>query len=220
MNDLASIPGRAKAVIDYWFQGLDDSSRLEPSSDPFKTCYTRWYGKDARIDAEIRASFEADLESVTRAGDWTATADAWSAAPDGLLALTILLDQLPRNMYRGTARMYEQDVLATLVAAKALDDERYRDVALVRRMFLLVPFMHVENLTLQRFTVAEFRVLAARAETQSPANTGFFRMALGYAERHLEVVEAHGRFPHRNAILGRSSTPAEQTYLSSDNAGF
>lgn len=220
MNDLASIPERANAVIDYWFQGLDDGSRLDPSFAPFKTCYSRWYGKDSSIDAQIRAVFEADLDSVIRAPDWTKTVDAWSSAPDGLLALTVLLDQLPRNMYRGTARMYEQDGVATLIAARALDDARYRDVPLVRRMFLLVPFMHAENRILQRFTVAGFRALVAEAETRSPANTGFFRMALGYAERHRDVVETYGRFPHRNALLGRASTPAEETYLLRDDAGF
>ena len=220
MNELTSIPARANAVVDYWFGDLGDASRLDPASEPFKTRYARWYGKDPSIDAEIRRLFEVDLESVTRGPAWMQTVEAWSAAPDGLLALTILLDQLPRNMYRGTARMYEHDVLALLVASRALEQASQRDATLVRRMFLVVPFMHAENLPLQRFTVDAFRSLATESETRSPANVDFFRMALRYAERHLEVVEAYGRFPHRNAILGRTSTSAEETYLSGDDPGF
>jgi uncharacterized protein (DUF924 family) len=220
MNELTSIPARAKAIVDYWFGDLDDDSQLDPALEPFKTRYARWYGKDPSIDAEIRRLFEADLEAATRGAAWMQTMEAWSAVPDGLLALTILLDQLPRNMYRGTARMYEHDVLALLVASRALEQASQRDMSLVRRMFLVVPFMHAENLPLQRFTVDEFRSLATEAETRSPANTTFFGMALRYAERHLEVVEAHGRFPHRNGILGRTSTSAEETYLAGDNPGF
>lgn len=220
VSELASVPNRAKAIIDYWFQDLTDDSRLDASAEPFKTCYARWYGKDPSVDAEIRRSFEADLESVTRAPDWNEVLAAWGAAPHGLLALTVLLDQLPRNMYRGTARMYEQDVLAVLVASRALEHPSHQDASLVRRMFLVVPFMHAESLLLQRFTVEHFRSLAALAETRSPANAAFFRMALGYAQRHLDVVEAYGRFPHRNSILGRASTPAEQRYLAGDNPGF
>jgi uncharacterized protein (DUF924 family) len=220
MNELASVPERAKAIIDYWFQDLTDDSRLDPSAEPFKTCYARWYGKEPSTDAEIRRFFEGDLDAVARAPDWNETVRAWSAAPDGLLALTILLDQLPRNMHRGTARMYEHDVLALLVATRALGLPSYEDASLVRRMFLVVPFMHAESSVLQRFTVEEFRSLAKLAETRSPHNVAFFRMALGYAQRHLDVVEAYGRFPHRNAILGRTSTAAEQTYLAGDNPGF
>ena len=219
MSELVSVSRRPKAIIDYWFQTLDDGSPLDPSSEPFKTCYTRWYGKDAAVDAEIRAAFEADFESVTQA-NWSEVVEAWGSVTDGLLALTILLDQLPRNMYRGTARMYEQDAPALLVASRALEQVRERDTSLLRRMFLLVPFMHAENLSLQRFTVAEFRALATLAEARSPVNTQFFRMALAYAERHLDVIQTYGRFPHRNAILGRASTAREQEYLSGDDPGF
>ena len=220
MNTQTSIPARAKTIIEYWFQDLDDGSRLDAAVEPFKSCYARWYGKDPEIDAQIRGLFEADLEAFARARSFPETVEAWSSAPDGLLALTVLLDQLPRNMYRGTARMYDYDVLAMLVASRALEDAYYREVALVRRMFLIVPFMHAENALLQRFTVDEFRGLAAMAETRSPSNVGFFRMALGYAERHLDVVKSSGRFTQRNTILGRKSTPAEDVYLSGDDPGF
>ena len=122
-------------------------------------------GENPRYDL-----FEVDLESVTRGPAWMQTVEAWSAAPDGLLALTILLDQLPRNMYRGTARMYEHDVLALLVASRALGQPSQRNVTLVRRMFLVVPFMHAENM--RRTSVASRWLACSRArEATSRANT-------------------------------------------------
>ena len=215
------IHDRAPAILEYWFKSLDDEARLDPASEPFKTCYARWYGKDPSIDAEIRHLFEADLHTVTAAGgEWLSMIDAWAAVPDGLLALTILLDQFPRNMYRGTATMYDFDPLALIVATRAVGEVQSEKRSLVRQLFQNVPFMHIENLTIQQFMLGQFRSLAALAETRSPHNVQFFRFALRYAERHLEVVEKYGRFPHRNIILGRTATPAELEYMQGEDPGF
>lgn len=212
---------RSAAILAYWLADLDDASTLDPSAEPFRTCYARWYGKDPAIDREIRAAFEADLVAVTARHDrWEREVYLWAREPLGLLALVILLDQLPRNMYRGTPRMYEHDALALRTAMRAIRELEHRELPLVHRMFLYVPLMHAEDVAVQREMVRRFEGLAADAERRAPHDTGFFRHALGFARRHLEVVERFGRFPHRNAILGRATTIDEEDYLRGPDAGF
>lgn len=212
---------RGASILSYWFADLDDASPLDRTAEPFRTCYGRWYGKDEATDREIRASFEADLLAVTADGvDVRAEIDAWASAPLGLLSLVVLLDQLPRNMYRGTPRMYAHDALALSVATIAIREYEHTGLPLVRRMFLYVPLMHAEDLALQRRMVSLFEHLAEEAARRSPQNRPFFEHALGFARRHAEVIEKYGRFPHRNAILGRASTADEREYLRSPDAGF
>jgi uncharacterized protein (DUF924 family) len=199
--------GSTAQILDYWFATLDDDAPLDPEIEPFRTCYARWYGKTAEVDADVRARFEPLLLRVTQDGArWERELDAWRAVPRGLLALVILLDQFPRNMYRDTSRMYAHDGLAlatATVAARELDEGA---LPLVYRMFLQVPFLHVEDATLQQSMVQRFERLAELAVTRSPSNVRFFEMALRSARRHCEVVAQFGRFPHRNEILGRQST--------------
>jgi uncharacterized protein (DUF924 family) len=211
----------ASEVLRYWFGTLDDESRLDRDAEPFRTCYARWYGKQPEIDAEIRERFEPALVAATADGArWHDVLSAWSAAPKGLLALVILLDQLPRNMYRDQRAMYVHDPLALTVATLAVQAYEKGRLSLVERMFLSVPLMHAENVTLQQSMVRRFEQLVEDAQTQSPHNVGFFRFACDYARKHLEVVTRYGRFPHRNALLGRASTPAELDYLQQPGAGF
>jgi uncharacterized protein (DUF924 family) len=215
------VPALTREILEYWFATIDDATPLDRETEPFRSCFARWYGKRPEIDAEIRERFEPALVAVTHDGrDWDRRIEAWRRVPDGLVALTILLDQLPRNMYRGTARMYVHDPLALVVAAHALHEPGGEERSLVRRMFLLVPFMHVENLTFQQAMVARFEDLVALARTRSPANLGFYENALDFARRHLAIIEGFGRFPHRNALLGRTSTLAEQELLRGGHEGF
>jgi uncharacterized protein (DUF924 family) len=209
-----------KEILEYWFSTLDDGTPLDRAADPFRTCFTRWYGKDKAIDDEIRARFEPVLNAITSHGaGWEDEVERWRRTPRGLVALTILLDQLPRNMYRGTAAMYAHDPLALSVATIAMR-ENEADLLLVQQMFLYMPLMHAENLTLQQVTVRRFEGLVELAKTRSPKNEGFFRYGLDYAHKHLDVVRSYGRFPHRNALLGRESTAAELEYLKRDDADF
>src|SRR5688572_5252840 len=145
----------AKAITSYWFATLDDGSRLEPGVEPFPSCFLRWYGKRPEIDAEIRSTFEPALDGVLgRADRWEREVEAW--APHGLLPLVVLLDQLPRNMYRGTARMYARDPLALATAEIAIARYEQLPLPLVQRMFLYVPLLHVEDLGAQERAVALF----------------------------------------------------------------
>ena len=211
----------SRAILAYWFSSLDDTVLLDRQAEPFKTCFARWYGKQPAIDAEIRARFEPTLLAATRDGaQWDSEVASWQQAPLGLLALVILLDQFPRNMYRDSARMYAYDDLALSVTTLAIREYEDRPLTLVQRMFLYVPLMHSENRTVQQSMVARFEALVGLAAARSPQNKAFFEFALDYARKHLHVVESCGRFPHRNAILGRISTAAELQLLERDGTSF
>lgn len=216
-NDLNT----AAEVLDFWFGDLDDATLLNREAEPFATHFARWYGKRADIDAEIRARFEDSLVLVSQHGrDWDATVRRWSAHPRGLLALTILLDQLPRNMYRGTARMYAWDTLGLLVSERGRIELEVETLPLTQQMFLAVPLMHVEDLTCQQRMLTYFEGLVAQARQKSPNNLGFYEFALQFAQRHVDVVANFGRFPHRNELLGRPSTARELEFLRSSDAYF
>lgn len=220
-SDARDRAARSEAILSYWFASLDDGARLDRTIEPFRTCYGRWYGKDDATDREIRALFEADLHAVTASGlDFRGELDAWARAPLGLLALVILLDQLPRNMYRGTRRMYAQDELALATAMHAIRAYEGHAMPLVHRMFLYVPLMHSEDVAVQREMVRRFESLAELAGARGAGLGAFFEHALGFARKHLDVVERYGRFPHRNAILGRRSSAGELEYLQQPGAGF
>jgi uncharacterized protein (DUF924 family) len=220
-HDARDAARHAGTILEYWFSTLDDAERLDRAVEPFRTCYQRWYGKDPAVDAEIRTRFEPLLLEVTKDGRrLNDTISAFRQAPYGLLALVVLLDQLPRNIYRNTPGMYAHDPLALAVALEAIREHEHDEaLPIVRRMFLYVPLMHVENLTLQQYMLAQFDDLVERARTRSPQNQGFLEFACDYARRHVDVVAKFGRFPHRNEILGRHSTPAEKAHLV-DNPGF
>ena len=160
----------------------------------------RWYEKDDAFDAEVRRRY-LDLWGKAAAGEFS----SWEASDDGALALTIVLDQFPRNMFRGEARSYASDTLAREVAARAIDRGADARIDPVLVEFLYMPLMHSEDFADQLRCVELFR------------NTGNAEN-LGYAERHADIVRRFGRFPHRNRLLGRATTEEEQAFL--DAGGF
>jgi uncharacterized protein (DUF924 family) len=141
--------------------------------------------------------------------------DAWSDSPPGALALAILLDQFPRNLHRGTAQAFAADAKAQEVARRAVLARRF-DLALAptARIFLYLPFEHGEAMADQDLSVALFEGLRDRPAHRAPGGT------IDYAWRHREVIARFGRFPHRNAALGRESTPAERAWLAVPGNGF
>ena len=214
-NDLS------ERLLERWFSTMDDLTPLDRTTEPFRSCYARWYGKDPAVDQALRDEFEAALVAVTAPGiDWRAELEGWRAHPRGLLALVILLDQLPRNLYRGTAQMYAHDPLALHVTTLAIEAYPSTAMPLLQRMFLYVPLMHVEHATIQDGMVQHFVSLVGEAERRVPASAPFFQHALGYAERHRDVIRRFGRFPHRNAILGRASSEEEITFLAGPDSSF
>jgi uncharacterized protein (DUF924 family) len=159
----------------------------------------KWFEKDAAFDAEIAARFSCL---------WQAGRDGklhWDETPEGALALVIVLDQFPRNMFRGDKRTYESDGLARSVADRAIKHEFDRRVPHSERQFFYLPFQHSENLADQERCVE----LAA-----SYGDDEFTK----YAEQHADIIRRFGRFPHRNATLGRATSPQEQAFL--DAGGF
>jgi len=160
----------------------------------------RWFEKDDAFDAEIRQRFLAAHEAAA-AGKLT----DWEQNAQGALALLILLDQFPRNMFRGDARAFDADPLARSIAAGALVRGFDAQVAPEMRGFFYLPFEHSELMADQERSVA-FYTAAGDAD------------GLKWAEQHADIIRRFGRFPHRNAVLGRITTPDEQAFL--DGGGF
>lgn len=171
-----------------------------------------WWSKHPATDARIRHRFETCL---AKAG--SGALDAWLATAQGRLALILLTDQFSRNMYRDMPQAFAADPLALSWCKEGLQlgcDARLRPV---ERMFFYLPLEHSESLPDQEQSVALFQALMAEIEPRhKPAFQGF----LDYALRHRDVIARFGRFPHRNRILGRVSSPAEEAFLAQPGSSF
>lgn len=177
------VPPEAAAVVDFWVDAGPE----------------RWFEKDEAFDREFRERFLAWHQAAMRG----ALAE-WQGSARGALALVLLLDQFPRNAFRGTPAMYGGDPLARQVAAAALAAGHDRAVAPELKIFFYLPFMHAEDLADQERSLA-----LCQAEAQGH---------VGYAKEHRDIIARFGRFPHRNAILGRESSPEERRFL--EEGGF
>lgn len=179
-----NVPGQTSAdVIDFW----RDVGR------------ERWFKKDTTLDGKIRRRF-LHLYEAAAAG----RLDDWQQNPEGTLALLILLDQFPRNLFRDSPRAFETDPKARSIASRAIlngFDAGFDDM----RTFFYLPFMHSEDLADQERAIAFYRA-------QGNAD------GLKWAELHADIIRRFGRFPHRNAALGRTTRPEEQAFL--DSGGF
>jgi len=178
-----------KDVLAFWFE---------------ETLPAQWFQVNPDFDALIRARY---LESHEKAA--LGIFDDWKTDPDGCLALCILLDQFPRNMFRGTPKAYATDARALVIAKFAVAKGFDQILPPIKRRFLYLPYEHSENLTDQRKCVSLFEKMKKED-------------ALGYdyAVRHLKVIELFGRFPARNKILQRLSTPEEEAFLTRSPSGF
>jgi len=190
-------------VLSFWLGAPGDPPLAKAAS---------WWKKDEAFDAEIRRRFEATLEAGVR-GELL----AWRASARGRLALVVLFDQLSRNMFRGTARAFAQDALAREVATEALAAGDDRTLAPMETSFLLMPFMHSEALADQDRCSTGFEALAAAAPAELRET---LEGSVKFAHMHRDIVARFGRFPHRNAILGRASTPEEETFLTQPGSSF
>ena len=161
---------------------------------------SRWYTPDDVFDAEVCQRFLSLWQSAAAGGlSW------WETSDDGALALVIVLDQFPRNMFRGDARTYASDRLAREVAHRAIDRGADARIDPVLREFLYLPLMHSERLA-DQLRCIELSREAGLAESAK------------WAEHHADIIRRFGRFPHRNRLLGRATTPDEQAFL--DEGGF
>jgi uncharacterized protein (DUF924 family) len=162
----------------------------------------KWFKGGDGFDDEVRARLEPLFERAVQG-----ELDGWAAETKGLLALVILFDQVPRNIHRGTPRAFATDPQALALARLAVDQGQDQGLPVDERLFLYLPFEHAEQLADQERSVALFRSLG-HADY------------LDYAIRHKAVIERFGRFPHRNAILGRPSTAAELAFLEEPGSSF
>jgi uncharacterized protein (DUF924 family) len=196
---------RAEELLAFWFGPLDADGLAGEAA------VARWFEGGPAFDEELRRRFGA-LHAEARAG----LLDGWAETTRGRLALVLLLDQLSRNLHRGSAEAYAGDAHALALAREALERGEDRALALCERVFLLLPFEHAEDLAAQETSVAGFRALAEQAP---PRARELFASFLDYAVRHRDVIARFGRFPHRNAALGRATTDAERAHLA-EEGGF
>lgn len=201
------------SVLPYWFGNIAQDRPFKMDSIQMQ----RWYGKSADIDAEIKATYEELHESLRE--DAEAGLSPLLPFIDQVAAV-IVLDQFPRNMYREIPRMYESDTIALQLTRHLVEEPAFFELDLFKQMFVLLPFMHAEDLAAQDFMLTHFRRFPNKTRQESWPNTDFFDNALNFALRHREIIERFGRFPHRNAILARVSTDQEAKFLTEDDSSF
>jgi uncharacterized protein (DUF924 family) len=197
------MPITPDAILDFWLGPVD--------ADPFANAKT-WWKKDPAFDAEVTRRFGAALEAASRG-----ELDIWQDEPRPCAALIVLTDQLSRNIHRGSAAAFAQDGRARAACEQAQD--RGLDVALrpVERVFVCMPLMHAEDLAAQNRGIVAFATLAEEApEAQRPRFVDYVLFAV----KHQKIIRRFGRFPHRNALLGRTSTAEEAAFLEQPGSSF
>jgi len=186
-----------KEILDFWFADGPNTKRMI------------WFQSTPDFDAACRDLCGAML-APAREGAY----DSWAETAEGALALVLVLDQMPRNIHRGTAAAFASDAKAREMARLVLERGFDQQVAQAQRTFFYLPFEHAENMADQDLSV---RLLTALAREPGVVNG---ERTIDFAERHRDVIRRFGRFPHRNAALGRVSTVAEADYLARAGAGF
>ena len=175
----------ANEIINFWF----DEEVKE-----------RWFNSNDAFDDRLRTLFEITYQSGV-----TGELDAWQETPEGALALVILFDQFPLNMYRGDIKSFETEALSREIASRAIGKEFDAEMSPMQKAFLYLPFMHSENIEDQQTGVNLFKAAGLSDN-------------LRFAKHHQNIIKQFGRFPHRNKILGRENTADEERYLKSDEA--
>lgn len=191
---------RADEILTFWFGTPRDDEKY------YDTWHKRWFTPDPLFDLAIRERFLEDYHQATA----HALMDWQHIARSGL-ALILLCDQFPRNMFRNDPRAFATDPLARTVATHLIEVGLDRQLLPVERSFIYMPFMHSEALPDQQRSVLLFRQLTEERE---------FLNSVPYALKHQEIIERFGRFPHRNAILSRLSTPEEVEFLKQPGSSF
>lgn len=190
----------SQEVLDFWFGAPGSLDAGKPRRE--------WFVKQDAFDAIVRGRFGATIEQALAGGlrEWD------DEGPQGALARILVLDQFTRNAHRDTPRAFAGDALALAAARRLVDSGADRQLPPLQRAFVYMPFEHAEDAYMQERAVELFGILAAE-------HPGFDEM-LDYAHRHRGVIARFGRFPHRNAILGRASTPEETGFLRQPGSRF
>jgi uncharacterized protein (DUF924 family) len=193
------MPPRIEGILSFWF-GL---SRNDP--DVAEQMMSRWFSDDRVLDAEVRAQFRPAYDAAV-AGELT----SWEQTARGTLALIIVLDQFSRNMFRGTPRAFVEDPIAQRLCLEGIEQALDVQLCPIERGFFYMPLQHAEIEHLQDIGVQQYeRLLRESEEPWKPLVRGMLNDACG----HRDIIRRFGRFPHRNAVLGRESTPEERDFL-------
>jgi uncharacterized protein (DUF924 family) len=193
-------------ILDYWFgTGTSDAAIAKAQKK-------LWWSKDEAVDADIRNRFCNLVEAAASGAH-----DDWAAEPRGRLALILLFDQFPRNMYRDTSRAFAYDPLARELALAGIAAGADRQLRPIERVFCYLPLEHAESLDLQEQCVALY---AALATAVPQADQAVFSGYVNFARRHHDIIQRFGRFPHRNRILDRASTAEEEQFLQQPGSSF
>ena len=192
-------PLPVKAILEFWFaDGLQ-------TGWPTQDMKAIWFGGGTALDAQIKSQFGEQVVKAVQGG-----LGQWESQPLNRLALILLLDQFTRNVFRGDRRAFEGDVRSQHLVADALGKNWDQQLPIVGRVFLYMPLMHAENLPLQDECVSRF----SRLLLDAPQNLkGRIQGNLDFAVQHRAIIAQFGRFPHRNAAMGRLATPAEERFL-------
>ena len=193
-----TLPHRAEVVLDAWFGAPSDPNRERHREI--------WFKSTDEFDASLHRQFLGDLEAAA-----DGALQSWVCSAEGALATVLLLDQVPRNIFRDTPRAYVTDPAACATADRAIERGFDQVVPPIWRLFFYMPFHHSEDLADQRRSVALFEAL--------PRNSDSGGSLRRYGCRYIEVIERFGRFPHRNEILGRLSTEAEIAFMAEQAPG-
>ena len=197
---------RAEAILDWWFAGGDDAHPIGPGSP----CYQRWFRGGTVVDAQVAELFAEDVHAA-RAG----TLDGWRGSARGELALILLLDQFPRHLFRGRAEAFASDATALDISRACIAARRDEQLALIERIFIYLPIQHSERIADHELAFDRFRTLEAQARARSAGVVALCVGAIGEQQEHFDTLQCFGRYPYRNAALGRASTAEELTYLAS-----
>jgi uncharacterized protein (DUF924 family) len=196
----------AESILHFWFDAsADDAEVIREKS-------SLWWKKNPKVDAEIRSRFEMMLDAEVKS-----EFESWSRGPRGQLARILLCDQFPRSMYRGLPCSFAYDERARQLARNALDQGMDRKLRRIERVFLYLPFEHSEDHDDQATSVRLFSALRDEAPDGEKATYGNY---LDFALKHKVIIDRFGRFPHRNVILDRESSPEEQEFLKGPGSSF
>jgi len=195
-------------IIDFWFGDLADSASIIAGRQA-----GLWWGKSETTDDAIRERFGPVVEAAA-----AGALDAWAGSAESRLALILVTDQFTRTIGRGTPAAFALDAQARALCIDGIEQGHDQALRPIQRVFFYLPLEHSENLDHQRWCVDLMKALAREAD--DPADRKTFEGYVDFAEAHLRIIERFARFPHRNAILGRDSTPEEIEFLKQPGSSF